>query len=267
MGIGDFARASRLSQKALRLYDASGLLQPVTVDPHSGYRRYSDEQLPRARWIARLRSVDVPLAEIGELLDLAPDEFAARLRSHAAELQRITRARTALIEHLVAGVDGRRSDYMSDTATVVTRDVPARRLWTTSRSLTSDRIGEFARALFARYGAVAHPQGVAGLPFLRYHGEIGPDAECPVEFCCPITEDAGAPDHAEMTVVTAPAGRYAAVDVAKRDAYSLVAFEILSEWAHERNTEWAGPPEQIFLADPETIDDDAPLYQIAIPIA
>ena len=39
--IGRFAEAARLSQKALRLYAESGLLEPAWVDPGSGYRYYS----------------------------------------------------------------------------------------------------------------------------------------------------------------------------------------------------------------------------------
>ena len=35
--IGAFARAARLSPKALRLYDELGLLRPARVDPDSGY--------------------------------------------------------------------------------------------------------------------------------------------------------------------------------------------------------------------------------------
>ena len=45
MSIGEFARRSRLSQKALRLYDELGLLPPARVDPDSGYRSYGAGQL------------------------------------------------------------------------------------------------------------------------------------------------------------------------------------------------------------------------------
>jgi protein phosphatase len=38
MSIGEFARRSRLSPKALRLYDELGLLPPARVDEDSGYR-------------------------------------------------------------------------------------------------------------------------------------------------------------------------------------------------------------------------------------
>ena len=38
LSIGEFARLSRLSAKALRRYDQLGLLKPARVDPDSGYR-------------------------------------------------------------------------------------------------------------------------------------------------------------------------------------------------------------------------------------
>jgi protein phosphatase len=50
--IGAFARLTRLTPKALRLYDELGLLPPVRVDPASGYRYYEPAQLERARLVA-----------------------------------------------------------------------------------------------------------------------------------------------------------------------------------------------------------------------
>ena len=79
MGIGEFARRSRLSPKALRLYDEIGLLVPSRVDGASGYRYYEADQLERARLIAALRRLEVPLAEIAELVELDPGSIADRL--------------------------------------------------------------------------------------------------------------------------------------------------------------------------------------------
>ena len=42
LSIGRFAEASRLSLKALRLYDRTGFLPLYHVDPKSGYRFYHD---------------------------------------------------------------------------------------------------------------------------------------------------------------------------------------------------------------------------------
>jgi hypothetical protein len=45
MTIGAFAERTRLSPKALRLYDRLGLLPPVRTDPVSGYRFYGEDQV------------------------------------------------------------------------------------------------------------------------------------------------------------------------------------------------------------------------------
>jgi PPM family protein phosphatase len=56
MSIGEFARRSRLSAKALRLYDDLGLLPPARVDEDSAYRFYDAVQLKQARLIAACAS-------------------------------------------------------------------------------------------------------------------------------------------------------------------------------------------------------------------
>jgi hypothetical protein len=74
--IGEFARRSRLSPKALRLYDGLGLLSPARVDELSGYRYYEDAQLQPARLIATLRQVGVPLATV--MYEVASREMPQR---------------------------------------------------------------------------------------------------------------------------------------------------------------------------------------------
>jgi len=69
MGIGEFAPLSRLSPKALRLYEL-GLLPPARVDLDSGYRWYACGQLDQARLVASLRQIGVPLAQIQVILGL-----------------------------------------------------------------------------------------------------------------------------------------------------------------------------------------------------
>jgi DNA-binding transcriptional MerR regulator len=50
ISIGEFARRSRLSLKALRLYDERGVLVPARVDQGSGYRYYDTAQLEKHPW-------------------------------------------------------------------------------------------------------------------------------------------------------------------------------------------------------------------------
>jgi DNA-binding transcriptional MerR regulator len=68
LSIGVFARRSRLSTKALRLYDRLGVLTPAHVDQVSGYRRYRESQLATARLVAMLRRLDMPLSLVAEVV-------------------------------------------------------------------------------------------------------------------------------------------------------------------------------------------------------
>ena len=69
LAIGDFSRATHLSVKTLRHYHRLGLLTPAEVDPDSSYRRYSTEQIPTAQVIRRFRDLDMPLDQIGAVLE------------------------------------------------------------------------------------------------------------------------------------------------------------------------------------------------------
>ncbi|MBD9649578.1 MerR family transcriptional regulator [Ensifer sp. ENS09] len=78
---GRFGAATRLSPKALRLYAEQGLLVPAHVDPITGYRYYAATQASRARLIARLRQLGLPIARIARLIDLQPDVRLTELRA------------------------------------------------------------------------------------------------------------------------------------------------------------------------------------------
>jgi len=72
LAIGDFSRATHLSVKTLRHYHRIGLLEPADVDPDTGHRRYTTEQIPMAQVIRRFRALEMPLEAIRAVI-AAPD--------------------------------------------------------------------------------------------------------------------------------------------------------------------------------------------------
>lgn len=66
--IGEFSKLSRISIRMLRHYDDIGLLMPDAVDHFTGYRYYSEAQLPLAGQIQMLKNMGFGLALIGEIL-------------------------------------------------------------------------------------------------------------------------------------------------------------------------------------------------------
>jgi DNA-binding transcriptional MerR regulator len=67
--IGKFSFMTRLSQKALRLYDRKGLLVPEAKDPFTGYRYYTVAQLEKGMKIKTFTFLGFSLEEVSGLLD------------------------------------------------------------------------------------------------------------------------------------------------------------------------------------------------------
>src|SRR5271163_5358765 len=86
--IGNFSCATHLSVKTLRHYHRVGLLVPADVDVDTGYRRYGTDQIPSAQVIRRFRDLDMPLEQIGAVLQ-APDLDSrnAIIADHLAHLE------------------------------------------------------------------------------------------------------------------------------------------------------------------------------------
>lgn len=104
--IGAFAKACRLSPKALRLYDELELLRPARVDPETGYRYYAVEQLEQARLVAWLRRLGMPLARIRQVCALDGPAAGREIRAYWARVEAETAHRRDLAAFLVDHLTG-----------------------------------------------------------------------------------------------------------------------------------------------------------------
>lgn len=67
MKIGELARRTGKTVRALHLYEEMGLLTPSRSD--GGFRLYGDGELKRVAWIGTLQDMGFKLAQIRDLLD------------------------------------------------------------------------------------------------------------------------------------------------------------------------------------------------------
>ena len=215
MSIGEFARRSRLSAKALRLYDEIGLLPPARVEKDSGYRFYEPGQLRQARLIAALRQLQVSLAEIKSILRLEPLQAAERLREFWSATEAEHSSRRALATYLIDDLCGRGPVVYE----VGTREMPERSLLCLKRNVAGvDRAWAFGKEFIALLRQYHLPQipGRAGAFFCIYWGEVSEDSDGPMEWCRPVPRDeanalaAGCP---ELTLRTEPAHGEAFVNI------------------------------------------------------
>jgi DNA-binding transcriptional MerR regulator len=94
------AKASGVSVRALHHYDALGLLKPAEVGSN-GYRYYGRAELLRLQQILFYRELDVPLAQIGAILDDPGFDLRAALAAHRAALA----AKVDRVARLVRTID------------------------------------------------------------------------------------------------------------------------------------------------------------------
>lgn len=109
--IGQLAAKSDVSAKALRLYEARGLLRPDTHS-ESGYRLYGAPALARLNEIAVLKRAGFTLAEIGRLLE-RKGSAAALIEARIVALRREVRSKAqalAALERAWRGLDASSSD-------------------------------------------------------------------------------------------------------------------------------------------------------------
>jgi DNA-binding transcriptional MerR regulator len=104
LSIGEFAAATQLSPKALRIYDEQRLLLPARIDSATGYRYYSSDQVPLGRLVRTLREMNLSLTDIASVVSSQGDNAETLLARLAQEIDdryaREKRAYHAALIHL-----------------------------------------------------------------------------------------------------------------------------------------------------------------------
>ena len=137
MTIGEFSARTRLSPKALRLYDRLGLLTPVGVDPVNGYRRYAEEQVDDAVLVGLLRRLDMPLQVIATVLAADTDARSSLVRSYCDGVERVSAERRSLGAYLCPRLEG----TTMSTHDVLLRTMPQRHVVSINRHVFAPDAG------------------------------------------------------------------------------------------------------------------------------
>ena len=105
IGIGTLAKRAGVSIDTVRYYERGGLLAPKTRLA-SGYRRYSELEVARLRFIRRAQALGFSLKEVKELLALSKLRDVGRVRRTAQEKLADVEERIASLQRVRQGLAG-----------------------------------------------------------------------------------------------------------------------------------------------------------------
>lgn len=273
LSIGVFARRSRLSTKALRLYDSIGLLVPADIDPENGYRRYRESQLADARMIVLLRRLDMPLTQVAEIMSLPGPQAAGRLSAYWAAYETRVASQRELAAHLRSRLSGREEPLGYPEPLL--RDVPEQLVLVEQRHVTLEELPAWIGATLGRLSASARDHGgVKGHPFVVYYGEVNEDSDGPAEACVPIapyaTTGASPPESAPTHALRfEPAHREAYVRLRKAQVafpQILSAYDGVARWATAQGVEITGAPREIYFTDFTSAAPGDEVCDVAFPV-
>lgn len=103
IGIGTLARRAGVSIDTVRYYERGGLLSPRSRLA-SGYRRYSEVELARLRFIRRAQALGFSLKEVKDLLAISGQRDVARIKRRAQEKLTDVERRIAELERVRDGL-------------------------------------------------------------------------------------------------------------------------------------------------------------------
>ncbi|MFG1998446.1 MerR family transcriptional regulator [Spirillospora sp. NPDC048911] len=240
--IGRFARLCRLSVKQLRHYDDLGLLAPAWVDPASGYRYYRPDQAGEALSIGLLRSLDVPLPDIGKALSSGTSALQAVRDRMKADLARRRKALDLLERVLAEGLP--RADV------TVVRE-PARRVFVERDTATPATIGAATSRCVARSLAAVTPHG----PLIGLF---------PLDLADEFTVAIAAETDDDRADEVLPGGSYAvATHVGPYDRIALTSHGLLT-WCADHGHLPIGPLREVYLNAPTLTPPERLVTQLMI---
>lgn len=155
--IGEFSRIARVSGRLLRYYDGIGLLSPRRIDPGTGYRYYTADQLGQLNRILALKDLGLSLDQVARMVreEVSPDEIRGMLMLKKAELERTLSEETVRLRHIESRLlqideQGGLKDYDVIVKSVVAQPYLSLRRTFADMAAVVAAVGDVVRAVHPR---------------------------------------------------------------------------------------------------------------------
>ena len=253
LSIGAFANLTRLSIKALRLYDQLGLLQPRHVDPQSSYRFYGVDQLSSARMIRDMREMDIPLATIRLVLAALPSSSAqaeALLREYAEMRERQFEQIRIQVQQFIQQIQQEQNPMSFE---VNVKPIAPQQVLSITHHVKINKLDETIRKSLDTLFTMLKDQGLeaAASPFGIFHGAINEQEDGPLEICMPVNGQVKG--RGDVQVKQLQGGDAACVmTVGPETDFPAIlgAYDAAADWIQTNGYAMAEPPREVWHSGP-----------------
>ncbi|GGJ58517.1 MerR family transcriptional regulator [Deinococcus roseus] len=264
LGPAAFSRLSGLSRKALRIYEETGLLVPLHVDPQNRYRTYGQDQLAQARIIQVLRAMDVPIESIKILLS-SPDPVT-ELRDLWQQREKQHVQSQALAAYLTTLLSGEGASMAFE---VSQRQVPGAFVATITAQVYQHEAPAFISGSIQKIRTHLHSIGVQPeeIDWTICHEGPSRDARGVMEVCVPY-QGVASPT-AEISLKFEPAHREAYIRLRKGQAGQpldlMQAYHAGQQWLTQHDLQLVLGSREVYFADWSVVADHEEAFDLAFP--
>jgi len=273
ISIGIFSMITRLTRRALRLYDEKGLLSPAKKEI-TGYRQYSYRQIRRGMQLKRLADLGFGINEMKEIMDTLtgfPEEeklgaiLTKRLDEVNNEISRLEKIRGSLInKSFMEVINFKQSEPI--VKEVSNQRVVSRREKGTYQDVIPRLIGEICKTVFSSENQQAQVRCI-GPPIAIYHDDehhLCKEMDADIEVALPISGNITVGPEYEVKILK----EGTVVAYIYKGPYQDVgsAWNEVFKYIDMKDLKVAGNCRDIYLNDPNETPEAELLTGIQVPI-
>ena len=273
--IGEFSKIAQVSGRLLRYYNEIGLLKPARIDPETGYRYYSAEQLPRLNRILALKDLGLSLDQIARLLNdnVSAGEIRGMLTMQKVQIEQSLQddlARLQQVELRLSQIEQEGHPWMPD---VILKSIPPTPILSYRDQTTFASITPLMNAVL-QHALPANQKANWGLPLFILHSEELTEDEVDLELGFQLRHERKRP----LTLTTAETTTYDLVPRTLSEVPLMAtlihkgwndgakSYNLLGQWIEANGYQMNGPSREVMLSYkwPDNMQDT--VYEIQFPI-
>ena len=266
--IGEFARLGQVSIATLRHYDHSGLLKPHALDPNTGYRYYSLDQLRRLNRILALKELNFPLEQIARLLEeeRSLESLRGIFTLKQAQTQQLIDVERTRLTRLSARLRQIEQEGKMPTYDVLLKHVdPLLVASIRARIPILSERGQLSETLAAYLDQQGVPRSPPEMLLLYSRHEVR-DGEMSIDLEIALPLPAALPGNEQIRIRTLPGGVMAYTVHVGNDLSLGRAYLALYHWMEDNTYHLFGAPRLLYLQRAEDRDPRFFVTEVQFPV-